>query len=286
MVAGPATAITVRARRIAGNAIRASMNRITMTSASGKWPATSPDPPPKSPVTINTENPTTRESRVPCMTRASRSRPKSSVPNQWPTDGAARMWLTSMAVGSAPMTKGSSSTRSTMPAMMTPPAMARRCRLSRCHSAQAGAVRITEASSPGARMWGRLTPSAIVDLRIDECIEHVDDQVDHDDHGRDQQDTPLHERVIAPLHGHDDKVAHAREIEDGLDDKSAAQEYDGHVPDDRQHLHQGVAQGVTVDHRPFGQPLGPRGADVFHAQDLQHAAPGNPGQQRRLDEPD
>src|SRR5262245_37615439 len=225
-------AMTDSASRIAGNAMSASITRMMTASARGTKPATSPGTAPRSAVTARTEAPTSSESRMPCTTRAKRSLPKSSVPNQWRGDGAASVACTSRAVGSVVTTAGSTTASVATVKTITPPAIARRCRLRRRHTAgpDAGAT----SASPRAA-------SAIPALGIEIGVEHVHDQVDQDDDGGDQQKTALDQGIVAPLHRHDHEVAQARQVEHGLDHERPAKENNRHAPHDSQHMDERVS---------------------------------------------
>src|SRR6478609_7502931 len=55
------------------------------------------------------------------------------------------------------------------------------------------------AGAPAATVTcGARASAAMADPRVDGAVEHVDEQVDHDDHGRDQQDAALQRRVVPP----------------------------------------------------------------------------------------
>ena len=120
---------------MAGKAMSASMTRMMTASARGTNPATRPGTTPSTPVTASTEEPTRSESRIPWTTRAKRSRPKSSVPNQCCHEGAESVACTSSAVGSVVITSGSRTLSATTTMTMVPPVTASRWRPSRRHTA-------------------------------------------------------------------------------------------------------------------------------------------------------
>src|SRR5262245_27996166 len=224
-------AMTDSASRIAGNAMSASITRMMTVSARGTKPATSPGTTPRTAVTVRTAAPTRSESRIPWTTRAKRSRPKSSVPNQWRRDGGARVARTSRAVGSVVTIVGSTTASATTASTIAPPAIARRCRPRRRH---------TTAPDAGAMSATPRAASAIPDLGIQIGVEHVYDEVDQDDDGGDQQEAALDQRVVPTLYCHDYQVPQPRQVEHGLDDERSTEEDHGHAADDGQHVDQRV----------------------------------------------
>src|SRR6266404_931805 len=66
--------------------------------------------------------------------------------------------------------------------------------------------------------------SAIADGRIDDRVEHVDDQIDQHEFEREQQDESLNNRIVAHVDRVDEKPAHSRPIEDDFDDDRAAEQ--------------------------------------------------------------
>ena len=79
-VFGPSTAMMAIPKRMAGNAIMASMTRMMGLSSRGKYPESRPKRIPAATVSSMTAAPTSRDSRAPWSTRLKMSRPKLSVP--------------------------------------------------------------------------------------------------------------------------------------------------------------------------------------------------------------
>src|SRR5262245_57588618 len=106
----------------------------------------------------------------------------------------------------------------------------------------------------------RLT--AIADARIENAVEHVDEQVAEDhDHG-DEHHEVLHDGIVAPEDRLDQEARDPRQVEHGLGDYEAADQERELDPDDGDDGQQRVLQGVAPDDDAPGLSLGPRRAEV------------------------
>src|SRR5207245_1062364 len=104
----------------------------------------------------------------------------------------------------------------------------------------------------------RLT--AIADPRIENAVEHVDQQIAEDhDHG-DEHDEVLHDRIVTPENRLNQEARDPRQVEDGLGDHEAAdekRELDADDGDDRQ---QGGLERVAQEAGASAPPVRPRRA--------------------------
>ena len=112
-------------------------------------------------------------------------------------------------------------------------------------------------------------PVDIAPMRIDEQVEHVNDDVDDDERDRDDEGATLHQgdRVLLDaLEEHE--LTHSIDGEDDFDDDRSAhqvtdaQAEDGHGRDER------VTQHVAGHDDALGDPGTHRGADVVAVQFL------------------
>src|SRR6478672_8197185 len=92
----------------------------------------------------------------------------------------------------------------------------------------------------GAAEGGRTTSSAMAYARVDHAVEEVDQQVDHDDDGRHQQDSALHDRVVARLHAVHQPVTNAGPGKDRLGEDRAREQQPDLQPDHGDHRDQRV----------------------------------------------
>src|SRR5262245_2631118 len=111
--------------------------------------------------TETTTRPTSSEMRAPARTLARMSRPSSSRPNQCAADGPASRSGRSCMAGSPIGSSGPISAASTAIETMAAPTL------------------------------------LIANPRIDDAVHEVGDQIDANVGNRDEQDAPLHERVVA-----------------------------------------------------------------------------------------
>src|SRR6266481_5444814 len=134
---------------------------------------------------------------------------------------------------------------------------------SRRPRAPSGLPRITRKRD----MPGRL---AEADPRVEEAVDHVDQQVQRDDAGGQEQVDALDDGVVTPGDGVEQELPHAGDDEDALHDDGPAEEgreLEAHHGDHRDHR---VLEDVAGDDERLRQTLGPRGADVVLAQHLEH----------------
>src|SRR5262245_16332491 len=162
------------------------------------------------------------------------SRPRWSVPSQWSALTPASVAAASVAIGSCVCKTSAKIAVSSIRSISTPPA------------APSGFFRAKRASAvqrpPRAR--GRAgaaisTPlTAIAHARIEDAVEHVDQQIAQDHDHRDEHHEVLHDRIVAPEYRLDQEPRDPRQIEDGLGDHEAAdqkRELDADDRDDREH---------------------------------------------------
>src|SRR5437868_3864373 len=157
--------------------------------------------------------PASSDTRAPHTSRASRSRPNSSVPSAWPGDsGGRRRFGVSTVSGSGSGSHGASAATSTAATSATA-------------AATASTLRPRGAWAGGAVALARL--SLIPDARVEPRVEQVDAQVDQRESQGDDQHAALDERKVAgqdPLHH---ERADAGPREDRLGEHGAAQQVAG-----------------------------------------------------------
>src|SRR5215469_503111 len=139
--------------------------------------------------------------------RASRSCPRSSVPNGWAQDGPSRCALKSISLIGTRQTSGPSATASTIRAKITMLTTAGRCRRNR-----------RQVSVPGETRLARPPPScpalAVGNARVEPAIEQVGDQIEQDDEaGKDERHRHDHRRVVRQYRT-DQQRTDARDAED------------------------------------------------------------------------
>ncbi len=121
-----------------------------------------------------------------------------------------------------------------------------------------------------------------LDARIDHRIEHIDHEVDDDDHRRQQHHAVADHDQVAIGDRLEDQPAKPRQIEHVLDhDRSSQQvgELQAHHRHDGDHR---VAQHMPPQHIALAQPLGARGAYEILAQHLEHGRTRDPCEDRGL----
>ena len=150
-------------------------------------------------------------------------------------------------------------------------------RLARCQARRrAGATGAAAGASA-------LTSSASrAQARIDDDVEHVDDEVDDDDAGREQHDDIAHDRQVAVGDRLEDEAAEPRQGEDVLDHHRAGEQVGELQPHHREHRHHGVAQHVAPEHASRRLALGARGAHEVLAQHVEHRRADDAREDRRL----
>src|SRR5579862_9183068 len=112
--------------------------------------------------------------------------------------------------------------------------------------------------------------SVITDPWVEEAVQDVRDQVEHDDRDRRDQEIVHHRVQIQLLQAQEEEVADPVEREDGLGDDRAAEQCAEVDRGDRRDRDQRVAEDVLHDHLPLRHALGAGGADIVAVDHVQH----------------
>jgi hypothetical protein len=115
---------------------------------------------------------------------------------------------------------------------------------------------------------------------VQERLYDVGQQTGEHDGRPGEQRQRLHELVIALLHGVEQQRADSRDLKHLLQDQRAPDEEADVHREDRQRVHQCVAQGVTSDDSDLSQASRPRGVDVVGLQHLEQARAQSPHHDR------
>ena len=118
---GPSTAVTAIANSTAGNAISASLTRISTLSSARKYPAAAPISVPNTALIATTDAPMIIDNRAPHTTRDHSDRPKLSVPNRCSADGGRNFWRIASLSGSTHAIHGASAATMAMTANSASP---------------------------------------------------------------------------------------------------------------------------------------------------------------------
>src|SRR6185503_11030657 len=198
-------------------------------------------------------NPIASDRRVPWISRDRMSRPTGSVPSRKrvvpPACHAGGVSVKSRYCsfgGCGDTTSAVSASTINATTTASPTSAPRLCAYARHSSRHAPG---------GARSATGVTSSGMPDARVHHAIEEVDDEVDGDDDGRDEQDAALHDGVVARLHAVDQPVADARPGEDRLGQDRAGQKQADLQADDRDDWDERVAQRVHDHHARERQAL-------------------------------
>src|SRR5690349_13130569 len=148
--------------------------------------------------------PASSDARAPQITRASTSRPISSVPNQCADDGALRIALQLVASGSCGESQGAK-IATTRKNTITASAITAMRRRSKRRNARAPGL---DSRTGTASMASVAMPSA-AQARIHEVVRDVREQIEGDVCGGREQHHALHHGVITIEHGVDDELAEA-----------------------------------------------------------------------------
>src|SRR5438067_2283869 len=116
-----------------------------------------------------------------------------------------------------------------------------------------------------------LSTSGYPDPWVEPAVGQVDQEIDQDDGGGQDEDGGLDDWVVAVDDRLDREQADARPGEDGLDDDRPAEDVAKLEADDRDQRNQGVAQPVPTQHRKLAQALGSGGPHIVLGQHLEHA---------------
>src|SRR6478672_11195816 len=147
------------------------------------------------------------------MSRERMSRPTGSVPSRkralppLSQNGGASVNSRYCSFGGCGATTSAPSAIATStPTTASPTSAPRFCAYARQNSPNRDAGAMLTRGGPATRCK-KGAASGMPDARVDDTVEHVDDEVDRDDDGRNQQDAALHDRVVARLHAVDEPVA-------------------------------------------------------------------------------
>src|SRR5215467_8781419 len=212
------------------------------------------------------------------MTRASRSRPSSSVPSRWPAVGPSRGALSPMAVGSwrgrMPANSAARMTSNTQPAEIQNPAPRRRstyaCSAGAAPSTPAGITAAGAAVATTASVRVRSGESRTAHPRVEERVEQVDEEVHEHEASRDEHRGARYHEVIAGVDRVDGEEAEPGNLEDVLDDERATDERSHVEAADGDESEGGGSQGVAQEDPPRGQALGTRHRDEVLLQRRDH----------------
>src|SRR5438445_1694616 len=217
--------------------------------------------------------PACSDTRAPQTTRLKTSRPNSSVPMRCAELGASRSMRKSWCTGSYGLTcpaktaSRAKSTRRPAPNIPVPERRKRRRAAAHCD----GAAR--PRPSRGDRIVVALAPatSAVPDARIEHRVHEVDDEADHRHEERDDDDRPLHDRVIA----RGDRVQHvpsdADATEDRLGEDGAAEQRAELKANDRHDRDERVLQRVAEKDSRLRETLRARGYEGIVGEHLEDA---------------
>src|SRR5207244_7385951 len=89
--------------------------------------------------------------------------------------------------------------------------------------------------------------TAIADARVEDAVQHVDQQVGEDHHDGDEHHEVLHDRIVPPEDRLHQEPGDAGQVEDGLGDHQAADEEGELDRDDGDHRQHRVLERVTPD---------------------------------------
>src|SRR5439155_11431981 len=202
------------------------------------------------------------EMRVPQITRASTSRPRSSVPRRWAPEAGLRMALQSVWLGSCGASHGAPAARATKARTTTAPATAGGRRVKWRQRRAASPVvpgRVAARAAPGAA----IAPAPVsdptghapdADPRVQQRIRHVDQEVDQDVGRRGDEHHALDEGIVPGEDGLDDQPPEPRHDEDLLRHHRAADEGAHLEPEDGDDRDEAVTHAVTEHHPPGPEP--------------------------------
>ena len=120
--------------------------------------------------------------------------------------------------------------------------------------------------------------------RVDGVVQQVDDEVDDDEHQRDEAQVGGHHRDVGELHRLDEQQPHAGPLEHRLGDDRERDDRAELQADDRDHRHQRVLERVAEVDRAVGKAAGARELDVVGAQHLEHLRAHQAHDQRQLEQ--
>src|SRR3954471_5602150 len=195
--------------------------------------------------------------------RASRSWPRSSVPNGWSTEGGARRAVKSISLIGTRQIQGPIKIANASSASTTTLTPARRWRRKR-----------RSASRPGenARLRGATAGAASTegDAWVKPAIQDIGNQVEEDDEAGEHEGHRHDDRRIVGEDRADQERTNAWNSEDLLGNDCAA-EHGWHLQCNERHdRDQRVAHDVLDDDLALVEPLGARSRDVVEPDDVEH----------------
>src|SRR5882724_12580647 len=133
--------------------------------------------------------------------------------------------------------------------------------------------------APRSECRGSRRPS-VANPWIEQRVDHVDRQVDHDVDEREQQNHGLYRRIVARQHCVDCQPAETRDRENAFGDDNAADQERNTEPDHGDDRNRRIAQRVAEQHLAFALSLRSRRTDVVLGQHFKHAGAGHSRNQR------
>src|SRR5262249_29873535 len=208
--------------------------------------------------------PTAIDARAPAITRASTSRPYWSVPNGCAADGGCNRNAIDMASGSLGVQTTLTAAIATSASVSTAPSANVTCRHGpRCVISDVGTSCETSLRHERCRL-------VITDARIEREVSEVDEEIDGDDRGGDEDGDALDHRQIARGDRAEREAAEAGEREHRLEDDAAGEQLAELQPRDRDDRDQRVAKRVLGNDDAFVHTFGPRRPHVVLTQDVEH----------------
>src|SRR4051812_38946552 len=200
-----------RTRKNRGTAWNSSVIRIRRSSTQPPlYPATTPTDRPITEAITVTPITTIIDVRAPCMTEASMSRPRLSVPMRWWRDGA-RSGSATVRNGSFAVTCPASAPATTTSVVRAIPTIPAGWRMNRRSAARhrCGCAGPSAGTPAEARPAGTSPPpaSAVADAGIDTGVDEVGDEIGEDQAEGDEQDHAQQDRVIPGLGRGQDEAA-------------------------------------------------------------------------------
>ncbi|MPL90513.1 hypothetical protein SDC9_36565 [bioreactor metagenome] len=121
-----------------------------------------------------------------------------------------------------------------------------------------------------------MTMGSIPDLRVDPSVDDVDDEVEEDGEGADEDGDPHHHRIVAVQCAVDEGLADAAGREIDVDDDRAGDHRHEGGPEIGDHRQERGFQRMAQHDAQARQPLRPRRADVVRGQHLKHRRAHDP----------
>src|SRR5579864_5549393 len=263
---GPTAATSAIASSTGGIARSVSTVRIAAASTAPPLkPVQRPSGTPHTAATAVDPTPIASAIRAPYKRRLRMSRPNWSVPARWLHDGSASTASLLMSVGPYRARSGAAAAvaaiaiRKTAPASGTRARRAARARRGACLPARPLAD--TVIGAPGTRR-----PSLIPHPRIEQAVERVGAEIDHDERRDADENHRLRDQIVARQDRAPQHAAEPRNRKHGLRDHGAADEKPGLNAEHRDDRNERVAERVPPHHRAAWQALRARRAHVVVRQ--------------------